>query len=119
MPSSKIRAFVRARSNSGSCNRATSAARPAAVFTTMAKSSVIVVGEGRLAEELIGLARAANYDAKLYPDADAAAISSSLIVETLSDGEARKREILKKLDSGSPSAVILTSCLRRSPPRHP
>ncbi len=77
----------------------------------MAKSSVIVVGESRLAEEVIDLARAADYDAKLYPDADAAAISSSLIVETLSDGEARKRQILKKLDSGSPSAVILTSCL--------
>jgi 3-hydroxybutyryl-CoA dehydrogenase len=77
----------------------------------MAKSSVIVVGESRLAEELIGLAQAADYEAKLFRDADAAAISSSLIVETLSDGEARKRQILKKLDSGSPSAVILTSCL--------
>ncbi|HEY1374111.1 MAG TPA: 3-hydroxyacyl-CoA dehydrogenase family protein [Candidatus Binatia bacterium] len=77
----------------------------------MAKSSVIVVGENRLAEELIGLAQAANYEAKLYRDAGAAAISSSLIVETLADGEARKRQILNKLDSGSPSAVILTSCL--------
>jgi len=77
----------------------------------MAKSSVIVVGQNRLAEELIGLAQAADYDVKLYPAADAAAISSSLIVETLSDGEARKRQILNKLDSGSPSAVILTSCL--------
>ncbi|HEY1374446.1 MAG TPA: 3-hydroxyacyl-CoA dehydrogenase family protein [Candidatus Binatia bacterium] len=77
----------------------------------MAKSSVIVVGGGRLAEELVGLAQAASYEAKLYRDADAAAISSSLIVETLADGEARKRQILNKLDSGSPSAVILTSCL--------
>ena len=77
----------------------------------MAKSSVIVVGRSRLAHELIGLAQAADYDAKLYPDADAAAISSSLVVETSCFGEARKREILNKLDSGSPSAVILTSCL--------
>ncbi len=77
----------------------------------MAKNSVIVVGGSRLAEELIGLAQAANYEAKLYRDADAAAISSSLIVETLADGEARKRQILNKLDSGSPSAVILTSCI--------
>jgi 3-hydroxybutyryl-CoA dehydrogenase len=77
----------------------------------MPKSSVIVVGRSRLAHELIGLAQAADYDAKLYPDADAAAISSSLVVETSCYGEARKREILNKLDSGSPSAVILTSCL--------
>jgi hypothetical protein len=32
----------------------------------MAKSSVIVVGESRLAEELIGVAHAADYDAKLF-----------------------------------------------------
>ena len=76
----------------------------------MPKSSVVVVGRSRLAHELIGLAQAADYDAKLYPDADAAAISSSLVVETSCYGEARKHEILNKLDSGSPSAVILTSC---------
>jgi 3-hydroxybutyryl-CoA dehydrogenase len=77
----------------------------------MAKNSVIVVGGSRLAEELIGLAQAGGYDAKLYPDAGAAAISSSLIIETLSSGETAKRGILNKLDSGSPSAVILSSCL--------
>jgi 3-hydroxybutyryl-CoA dehydrogenase len=77
----------------------------------MAKNSVIVVGQSRLAEELIGLAQAGGWDAKLYPDADAAAISSSLIIETSCFGESRKRKILDMLDSGSPSAVILTSCL--------
>lgn len=77
----------------------------------MAKNSVIVVGRNRLAEELIGLAQAAGYDAKLYPDAGAAAISSSVIVETSCGNENYKREILKKLDSGSPAALILTSCL--------
>jgi 3-hydroxybutyryl-CoA dehydrogenase len=77
----------------------------------MAKNSVIVVGRNRLAEELIGLAEAAGYDAKLYPDAGAAAISSSVIIETSSGNENYKRDILKNLDSGSPTALILSSCL--------
>ncbi|HTM07431.1 MAG TPA: 3-hydroxyacyl-CoA dehydrogenase family protein [Verrucomicrobiae bacterium] len=77
----------------------------------MAKNSVIVVGRNRLAGELIGLAEAAGYDAKLYPDAGAAAISSSVIVETSSGNENYKRDILKNLDSGSPTALILSSCL--------
>jgi 3-hydroxybutyryl-CoA dehydrogenase len=77
----------------------------------MAKSSVIVVGASRLAEELIGLAQAADYDAKLFRDADASALSASLIVDTTSGDEAAKRETVKKLDAGLPSAVLLTSCL--------
>lgn len=77
----------------------------------MAKNSVIVVGRNRLAEELIELAQAADYDAKLYPDAGAAAISSSVIVETSCGNESYKRDVLNKLDSGSPTALILTSCL--------
>lgn len=77
----------------------------------MAKSSVIVVGESRLAEELIGLAQAADYDAKLLRNTEAAALSASLIVDTTCGDEAAKRETVKKLDAGSPSAVLLTSCL--------
>ena len=77
----------------------------------MAKSSVVVVGESRLAEELIGLAQAADYDAKLFHDTEATAISASLIIDTTSGDEAKKRETVKKLDAGSLSAVLLTSCL--------
>jgi 3-hydroxybutyryl-CoA dehydrogenase len=77
----------------------------------MAKSSVIVVGESRLAEELIGVAHAADYDAKLFRDTDAAAISASLIIDTTCGDETKKRETVKKLDAGSPSSVLLTSCL--------
>jgi len=77
----------------------------------MAKSSVIVVGESRLAEELIALAQAADYDAKLFRDTAAAALSAALIVDTTSGDEQKKRQTTKKLDAGSPSAVLLTSCL--------
>jgi 3-hydroxybutyryl-CoA dehydrogenase len=77
----------------------------------MAKSSVIVVGESRLAQELIGLAQAADYDAKLLRDAQAAAISASIIVDTMAGGESEKRDLIKKIDSASPSAIVLTSCL--------
>lgn len=77
----------------------------------MAKSSVIVVGDSRLAEELIGLAQAADYDAKLFRGTDAAAISASLIIDTTCGDETKKRETVKKLDAGSPSSVLLTSCL--------
>jgi 3-hydroxybutyryl-CoA dehydrogenase len=76
----------------------------------MAKSSVGVVGRNRLAEELVTLAQAAGYDAKLFADS-AAAISSPLIIETSSVDETKKREIVAKIDAGSSSATILTSCL--------
>lgn len=80
----------------------------------MAKSSVIVVGDSRLAEELVGLAQAAHYDAKLLRDAKATAISASLVVDTTCAEESPKRELITKIDSAAPSAVILASCLRFS-----
>jgi 3-hydroxybutyryl-CoA dehydrogenase len=76
----------------------------------MAKNSVIVVGKNRLAHEMLELCQAGGFEAKIDPDADAAAVSAALVVETCSGDEAKKKDILQKLD-GSASAIILTSCL--------
>ncbi|HEY3305715.1 MAG TPA: 3-hydroxyacyl-CoA dehydrogenase family protein [Candidatus Binatia bacterium] len=76
----------------------------------MAKNSVIVVGKNRLAHEMLELCRAQGFEAKIYPDADAAAVSAALVIETCSGDEAKKKAIIQKLD-GSASAIILTSCL--------
>jgi len=76
----------------------------------MAKSSLLIVGKNRLAQELLELSRAGGFDAKLYPDAYAAESSAPLIIETCAR-ENEKKEIIRRLDAQSPSAVILTSCL--------
>jgi 3-hydroxybutyryl-CoA dehydrogenase len=77
----------------------------------MAKNSVIVVGKNRLAHEMLELCRAGGLEAKIYPDASSAAVSAALVIETCSGDEAKKKEIIQKLDAESPSAIILTSCL--------
>jgi 3-hydroxybutyryl-CoA dehydrogenase len=77
----------------------------------MAKNSVIVVGKNRLAHEMLELCQAGGFEAKILPDAEAAAVSAALVVETCSGDEAKKKEIIQKLDAASSSAIILTSCL--------
>jgi 3-hydroxybutyryl-CoA dehydrogenase len=77
----------------------------------MAKSSVLIVGKNRLAEELVGLCRAGGFEAEIYPDAYPAALAGSLIVETLPGNENEKREIIRRLDAQAPAAAIVTSCL--------
>jgi 3-hydroxybutyryl-CoA dehydrogenase len=75
----------------------------------MAKSSVGIVGQNRLAKELLDLSRAGGFEAKIFPDA--ASVSGSLIVETSARGESDKRDLIQRIDAKSPSSVILTSCL--------
>jgi 3-hydroxybutyryl-CoA dehydrogenase len=77
----------------------------------MAKSSVIVVGKNRLAQEIFELCRAGGFAAKITPDDSAGAVSAALVVETRAGDEARKKEIIQRLDAQSPSSIILTSCL--------
>jgi 3-hydroxybutyryl-CoA dehydrogenase len=77
----------------------------------MAKNSVIVIGKNRLAHEMLELCRDGGFEAKIDPDADTAAVSAALMIETCSGDERRKKEIIQKLDAGSSSAIILTSCL--------
>jgi 3-hydroxybutyryl-CoA dehydrogenase len=75
----------------------------------MAKSSVGIVGQNRLAKELLDLSRAGGFEAKIFPDA--ASVSGSLIVEISARGESDKRDLIQRIDAKSPSSVILTSCL--------
>jgi 3-hydroxybutyryl-CoA dehydrogenase len=77
----------------------------------MATNSVTVVGKNRLAQEIFELCRAGGVEAKIEPDASAAALSAALVVETRAGDEAKKKEIIQRLDLQSPSAIILTSCL--------
>lgn len=77
----------------------------------MGKSSVVVVGKNRLAHEIFELCRAGGFEAKIEPDASAAALSAALVVETRAGDESQKKEIIQRLDAESPSSIILTSCL--------
>ena len=77
----------------------------------MGKSSVVVVGKNRLAHEIFELCRAGGFEAKIEPDASAAALSAALVVETRAGDESQKKEIIQRLDAQSPSSIILTSCL--------
>jgi 3-hydroxybutyryl-CoA dehydrogenase len=83
----------------------------------MATNSVIVVGKNRLAQEIFELCRAGGIEAKIAPDASAAALSAELVVETRAGDEAKKKEIIQRLDAESPSSIILTSCLGYSATR--
>lgn len=77
----------------------------------MTKNSVLIIGKNRLAQEMLELCRAKEFDATIHPDVHAAAGSVSVIIETSAGDEDQKRQILKRLDAQSPSSVILTSCL--------
>jgi 3-hydroxybutyryl-CoA dehydrogenase len=83
----------------------------------MATNSVIVVGKNRLAQEIFELCRAGGIEAKIAPDASAAALSAELVVETRAGDEAKKKEIIQRLDAESPSSIILASCLGYSATR--
>jgi 3-hydroxybutyryl-CoA dehydrogenase len=77
----------------------------------MTKNSVIVVGKNRLAHEMFELCRDGGFQAKIYSDADPAAVSAALVIETCSGNEAQKKDTIQRIDAQSPSAIILTSCL--------
>jgi 3-hydroxybutyryl-CoA dehydrogenase len=77
----------------------------------MAKSSIIVAGKNRLAQEIFELCRAGGFEAKIAPDDSAVTVSAALVVETRAGDEAGKKELIQQLDAQSPSSIILTSCL--------
>lgn len=77
----------------------------------MGKSSAIVIGKNRLAHEIFELCRAGGFEAKIAPDASAATLSAALVIETRAGDEAKKKEIIQRLDAQAPSSIILTSCL--------
>lgn len=78
----------------------------------MTKSSLAVIGDSRLAQELLDLSRGQGWQAMLLAGGDGLAPTTPVVIETYAGGADRKRAILQKLDAMLPAAsVILTSCL--------
>lgn len=81
----------------------------------MAKSSLAVIGKGRLAEELVALAREKGLEVAQLHDATAIAPTSQFVIDTENGGDDRKRAVLQRLDASlPPSGIIVSSCLRFS-----
>ncbi|HJU63897.1 MAG TPA: 3-hydroxyacyl-CoA dehydrogenase family protein [Candidatus Binatia bacterium] len=81
----------------------------------MTKSSLAIVGDNRLAEELSDLAREKGLDVRSFSRLGDITPTTPLVIETAAGDEEKKKSILKKLDEFlSPASVILTSCLAYS-----
>ena len=79
----------------------------------MTKSSLAVVGDNRLADELVALCREKGVEAARSGDSASLAPTTNWVVDTESGVEGRKRPLLERLDAGlPPSSLIITSCLR-------
>jgi len=77
----------------------------------MAQSSLAIIGTNRLAEELLEMSRTKGFQAALFPDAERATASASMVIETCAGPEETKKRFIQKLDGPSRPSVILTSCL--------
>jgi 3-hydroxybutyryl-CoA dehydrogenase len=81
----------------------------------MAKSSLAVIGKGRLADEFVALGREKGLDVTQLNDATAIAPTSQFVVDTENGSDDKKRAVLQRLDASLPaSGVIVSSCLRFS-----
>ena len=78
----------------------------------MTKSSLAIIGNNRLAQELADLSRERGWQATLVPDGEGLTPTTPVVVETYASGADRKRAILERLDATLPaSSIIVTSCL--------
>ena len=78
----------------------------------MTKSSLAIIGEGRLSQELLELSRGAGLDAVLLSDLAELIPTTPLVIETSSTLVEKKKSLLQRLDLALPApAVIITSCL--------
>jgi 3-hydroxybutyryl-CoA dehydrogenase len=78
----------------------------------MTKSSLAIIGESRLSQELLELSRGAGIEAVLLSDLAELIPTTPLVIETSSTLVDKKKSLLQKLDLALPApAVILTSCL--------
>jgi 3-hydroxybutyryl-CoA dehydrogenase len=79
----------------------------------MTKSSLAVIGKGRLAEELVSLGRKKGLDVAQLNDATAIAPTTQFVIDTENGSDDKKRAVLQRLDASLPaSGVIVASCLR-------
>jgi 3-hydroxybutyryl-CoA dehydrogenase len=81
----------------------------------MTKSSLVILGDNRLAQELSNLGRDKGLDARSFSNLGDILPTIPLVIETsCGDGE-KKKSVLEKLDGFlSPASVIVTSCLAYS-----
>jgi 3-hydroxybutyryl-CoA dehydrogenase len=81
----------------------------------MTKSSLVVIGRNRLAEELLALGQQHGLEASQLSDATAVASTTNFVLDTETGPEDKKKALLQRLDTSlPPSSVIVTSCLRFS-----
>jgi 3-hydroxybutyryl-CoA dehydrogenase len=78
----------------------------------MIASSLVIIGESRLSQELLELSREAGLDGVLLSDLAELTPTTPVVIETSLSPADKKKSILQRLDLALPSpAVILTSCL--------
>ena len=81
----------------------------------MTKSSLAVIGKGRLAEELVALGREKGLDVAQLQDATAIAPTTQFVIDTENGSDDKKRAVMQRLDASLPAGgIIVTSCLRFS-----
>jgi 3-hydroxybutyryl-CoA dehydrogenase len=81
----------------------------------MTKSSFVVLGDNRLAQELSDLGREKGLDVRLFSRLGDIVATTPLVIETSAGDGERKKSILEKLDEFlTPASVIVTSCLAYS-----
>jgi len=81
----------------------------------MTKSSLAVLGKGRLAEELVALSREKGIDVAQLHDATAIAPTSQFVIDTENGSDDKKRAVMQRLDASlQASGIIVSSCLRFS-----
>lgn len=81
----------------------------------MAQNSLVILGNNRLARELLDLSGEGGLEVTLNPGSDRVLASASLAVETYAASEDEKRATVKRLDATlAQSAVMLSSCLGSS-----
>lgn len=81
----------------------------------MTKSSLAVIGKGRLAEELVALGREKGLDVAQLQDATAIAPTTQFVIDTENGSDDKKRAVMQRLDASLPaSGIIVSSCLRFS-----
>jgi 3-hydroxybutyryl-CoA dehydrogenase len=77
----------------------------------MSENSLAIIGESRLAGELLDLSRASGFDALPFTNSNQDFSKTPLVIDTLAGGD-QKRDLLTKLDDRLPaSSMILTSCI--------
>jgi 3-hydroxybutyryl-CoA dehydrogenase len=81
----------------------------------MTESSLAILGDNRLAQELSDLAREKGLDVRSFSRLGDIMPTTPLVIETAAGDGEKKKSILEKLDEFlSPASIIVTSCLAYS-----